>query len=99
MGNYILTEKATEDLIKIWDYTCENWSINQAETYYKLLVDSFVEISKNKNQGKSYSEISTEVKGFKVGKHIVFYLTQENRTLIIRILHEQMDLKNRFNEK
>lgn len=99
MTNYILTNKAVEDLTNIWDYTCDNWSLNQAEIYYKLLVDSFVEISNNPNYGKNYTEISTEIKGFNVGKHIIFYLIQESSILIIRILHEQMDLKNRINEK
>jgi len=99
MTNYIPTEKAIEDLTTIWDYTCEIWSINQAEIYYNLLVDSFINISTNTNLGKNYPEISPEIKGCKVGKHIVFYLIQENRTLIIRILHEQMDLKNRIDEK
>jgi len=85
MDNYILTEKAVEDLINIWDHT-DNWSLNQAEIYYKLLVNSFVEISKNPNHGKKYTEISPEVKGYKVMKHIVFYLTQENNTLIINVV-------------
>ncbi len=98
MTSYIQTEKAVEDLTNIWDYTCDKWSENQAEIYYQLLVDSFVQISKSPNIGESYIEISSDVKGLRVGKHIVFYLTQENRTLIIRILHEQMDLKNRINE-
>jgi len=38
--------------------------------------------------------------GFKAGRHIIFYREiGENEIEIIRILHEQMDLKNRIEEK
>ena len=30
MAEYKLTKKAVEDLVKIWDYTFEVWSKNQA---------------------------------------------------------------------
>ena len=31
MANYFLTNKAVDDLSKIWDYSYEVWSENQAE--------------------------------------------------------------------
>ena len=40
MANYKLTNKAVEDLAKIWDYTFEKWSEQQADKYYALLIDS-----------------------------------------------------------
>lgn len=40
MFNYKLTNKAVEDLEKIWDYTFEKWSEQQADKYYALLIDS-----------------------------------------------------------
>lgn len=39
--NYRLTNKATNDLIEIWDYTFETWSEVQAEKYYSQLTDAF----------------------------------------------------------
>ena len=37
MAEYKLTNKAVEDLSKIWDYTFEVWSENQADKYYDEL--------------------------------------------------------------
>lgn len=39
MAKYLLTNKAVEDLSKIWDYTYEVWSENQADRYYTLMLD------------------------------------------------------------
>lgn len=99
MANYILTNKAIEDLSEIWNYTFEVWSENQADKYYNLIVVSFGEIAENPMRGKKYKEVSEELMGLNVGKHIIFY-QQLNPGIIqvVRILHERIDLKSRLND-
>lgn len=100
MAKFWLTQKAVEDLSGIWWYTCENWSENQADIYYRLLLNSFNEIAEKPGTGKNYSNILENLKGLKVGRHIVFYQEKAvNFVQIIRILHEQMDIRNRMTEK
>ncbi len=100
MAKYELTKKAVEDLTDIWNYTFENWSEHQADKYYQLLIESFTEIAENPVLGKNFDIIIESLKGFKVGRHIVFYREIEgSRIEIIRILHDHMDLKNRLNDK
>ena len=100
MAKFDLTKKAVEDLADIWNYTYENWSEHQADKYYQLLIESFKEIADTPSIGKNYSGIVESLRGFKVGRHIVFFQEMEGRKVeIIRILHEQMDLKNRIVEK
>jgi len=97
MPEYYLSKKAISDLKEIWNYTCEKWSENQADKYYQMLIDSFDEVSWNPKSGKDYSVIMDNLKGHKAGRHIIFYLeTVEGMVEIIRVLHEQMDLKNRL---
>ena len=99
MAKYFLTNKAVKDLSKIWEYTYEVWSENQADKYYELLIDSFQEISKNPKIGKNYDEIDSAILGLQVGKHIVFYrATKSDEIEILRILHQRMDLKKRLDE-
>lgn len=100
MVRYFLTNKAINDLEEIWDYTFDNWSENQADYYYHLLVGSFVEIALNPQIGRLYPGLVDNLKGYLVGKHIVFYRETNTENIeIIRILHERMDLKNRITEK
>jgi toxin ParE1/3/4 len=99
MAKYGLTKKAVEDLSSIWKYSFINWSENQADIYYHLLIESFKEIADNPDIGKNYSGIVKSLRGLKVGRHIVFYIEiEEHKVEIIRILHEQMDLMNRIIE-
>lgn len=99
MAKYKLTNQAVEDLTNIWEYTFEKWSEKQAEIYYKMLVENFEHIAENPNIGKSFSEIKEELFGLKANRHIIFYRKLINNPIeITRILHEQMDLKNRINE-
>ena len=54
MAKYFLTNKAVDDLTKIWDYTYEVWSERQADKYYELLIDTCQVIARNTNIGKNY---------------------------------------------
>lgn len=100
MGKYRLSKKAITDFKNIWNYTFDKWSESQADKYYQMLIESFNEISKNPELGKNYSMIIDDLKGYKAGRHIIFYIeTEEGLVDILRILHEQMDLKNRITEK
>lgn len=99
MAKYFLTHKAIEDLSKIWDYTYEVWSEDQADKYYELLVETCQEISKSPDIGKSYEEIAKEILGFRVGNHVIFYREIKPKEIeVLRILHGRMDLKNRIGE-
>ena len=99
MANYKLTNKAVEDLSKIWDYTFEVWSENQADSYYAMLISNCQEIANNPHLGKNYDGITQNLLGLKTNRHIIFYRTlNENYIEITRILHERMDLKKRITE-
>jgi toxin ParE1/3/4 len=99
VAKYFLTNKAVEDLSKIWDYTYEVWSESKADKYYDMLIDFCKEISEQPEKGKNYNEIDTNILGFKAGKHIIFYkVIRANQIEILRILHERMDLKNKIQE-
>ena len=99
MAKYEHTKKATKDLGKIWNYTVDTWSENQADQYYQMLLNSCQDIADVKVNGKPYEGIYSGLLGIKAGKHIIFY-RQINDDLveIARFLHERMDLKRRIRE-
>lgn len=97
MAKFSFTNKALDDLIEIWDYTVEQWSENQAQTYYNLIMASCLDLANNPQLGKSYNIVSQNLLGYKCGEHIIFY--QEiikNEIEIARVLHGMMDLKNKI---
>ena len=99
MAEYKLSNKAVEDLAKIWDYTVETWSENQADSYYEMLISTCQEIADNPELGKNYEGITPSLLGLKASRHIIFYRTvNQSYVEITRILHERMDLKKRIAE-
>jgi len=100
MANYRFSKKAVDDLSEIWNYSYYKWSENQADKYYKMLIENCKEIACNFDElGKNYKEIAENLKGLKAGRHIIFFRKlEENMVEITRILHEQMDLKSKMNE-
>jgi toxin ParE1/3/4 len=52
MAEFKLTNKAVEDLSKIWDYTFETWSEKQADKYYGELIFDCQGIAENQSLGK-----------------------------------------------
>ncbi len=98
--NYKLSKLAESDLEKIWLYTFEEWSLEQADYYLDLILDEIEYISKNPKSGKDYNDI---IKGYfrsRVKSHFIFYKInwKEETVEIIRILHQQMDIDLHINE-
>jgi toxin ParE1/3/4 len=99
MASYTLTNKAVLDLSAVWIYTVDTWSERQADKYYFMLLDTCQDSADGKVSGKNYPEINTEILGFRAGQHILFYRKlSHDKVEIARILHTQMDLKNRIQE-
>lgn len=99
MAKYHLSNRAVDDLANIWEYTYDEWSEKQADYYYNLLLKNCQQLAENPSLGKQYSEISLNLFGYLVNKHIIFYqLISKKEIVVIRILHGNMDLKKKLNE-
>ena len=99
MAKVILRQEAIDDLNHVWEYTSEEWSENQADKYYSLLKFACKEIGEKPELGREYNGIHRNLLGLKTGKHIIFYhVISKDEIEVVRILHENMDLKNRLSE-
>lgn len=100
MANVKFTKKAVDDLARIWNFTLDKWSEEQADRYYFMLLENCKEVALNPDLGKLYSGVTENLLGFKAGRHIIFYRKIGDHEIeITRILHEQMDIENRIKEK
>jgi toxin ParE1/3/4 len=97
MAKYKLTNKAVEDLAKIWEYTFEEWSEQQADNYYEMLISNCEEIAINPKLGKTYDGVTQGLLGMRTSRHVIFYRKMDEDYIeITRILHGRMDLKKRI---
>jgi len=97
---YVISVEASNDLEKIWIYTFDNWSQEQADRYFNLIIDEIESISNAPTSGKDYSDIRAGYFRSRVKSHFIFYKVNLKKRVveIIRILHQQMDIESRLND-
>jgi len=99
MAEYLISEKALEDINNIWIYTAENWSVAQADRYYNLILDEIEYIVQNLEMARDFGKIRKSYKYSKVKSHLIFFKKDKtNEIEIVRVLHERMDIQNRLTE-
>ena len=96
---YRISEKAIEDLEKIWLYTLKKWSLEQADRYHSLIINEIEFVTSNFNLSRKIDYIRNGYRMSKVKSHLIFYKeSNDNAIEVIRILHQSMDIKNRLSE-
>ncbi|WP_158963375.1 type II toxin-antitoxin system RelE/ParE family toxin [Myroides fluvii] len=97
---YKISKQAKLDLEQIWLYTFKEWSLEQADYYFDLLVNEMEYIADHPNLGKDYNEVRKGYFRSRVKSHFIFYKVNllEEKVEIIRILHQQMDVDSHINK-
>ncbi len=100
MMKYKISKEARNDLKKIWLYTFENWSLEQADRYYDLIFNEIEYLQQNPTYGKDCGKIKKGYRRTKVKSHYIFYRINSERDEIeiIRILHQKMNVETRLIE-
>ncbi len=92
-AKYRISETAIEDLEGIWEYTFHNWSKDQADRYYSLIMNEIEFLSENTTSGKPVNHIKMGYLVSYVKSHMIFFKRIEGIVEIIRILHQKMDVE------
>ncbi|WP_209402913.1 type II toxin-antitoxin system RelE/ParE family toxin [Pseudozobellia sp. WGM2] len=96
-NKYRISQQAIEDLDKIWLYTLNKWSKEQADRYFDLIIAEIEFLADNYLIGKSAEQTRKNYRVTKIKSHLIFYRKVENEIVeIIRILHQRMDIKKRL---
>ncbi|MCK7546269.1 type II toxin-antitoxin system RelE/ParE family toxin [Marinobacter bryozoorum] len=91
-----ITPKAESDLIGIWMYTCEEWGVEQADTYLDQLETGMKQLVNHPSLGTNYAHVFPGYRRLQVAHHAVFYQLLESAVLVVRVLHEDMDAPERL---
>ncbi|MGE4505847.1 MAG: type II toxin-antitoxin system RelE/ParE family toxin [Desulfovibrionaceae bacterium] len=91
-----LTNKAYDDLTNIARYTHKTWGLEQRNQYLLRLDQSFHLIANNVSMGRNCDHIKTGYFSHPVGRHLVFYRIDGETVVIVRILHQSMDVERQL---
>ena len=90
-STFRLAKKAKADLESIWLYGLETWSLNQADAYVAKLHEKFEFLAQWPSAGRHAATLRSGYFRFEFQSHTIFYKSDKNGIIIIRILHEKMD--------
>lgn len=86
------SQRARDDLFRIWLYTAEQWGAEQADRYLDQLGAGIARLSETPSAGADFGSVRAGYHRLAVERHRVFYLVSAERVEIVRILHERMDM-------
>ncbi len=97
MKKYRISRQALEDIDNIWLYTLQNWSVNQANRYYRLIYQEIEYILEDFDSGRDIGKIKSGYRQARVKSHLIIYKKADDNVLeIVRVLHQAMDIPNRL---
>ena len=92
MSNVQFTNAARKDLREIFTYTTKTWGMAQARQYSEQLKQHTIAIGELRAHSKPILGASADVHQSHCRKHIFVFERQDDKVLIVRILHEAMDI-------
>lgn len=87
-----LAPLARHDLEEIWTYTARTWSADQADRYHAGIMEAIDGLAHGKRVGRDISDIRPGYLKYSVGRHLLFYRLSDTHLIVVRILHQRMDV-------
>jgi toxin ParE1/3/4 len=96
--NFEISKLALKDLNDIWEYSTDQWSKQQANRYYKEIIEAIREICNNSEIGMPIDYVKPGHRRINVKSHMIVYKIKKEVIYIDRILHQKMDIDKHLNE-
>ena len=95
MSEVHISRQAHADLDAIWDYVAQR-NVQAADRLIKKIAKKYDTLSLFPEIGTAYEELAPRLRGFVVGKYVIYYRPLENGVEIIRVLHGARDAPRYF---
>ncbi len=93
MSRYQLREKAEADLADIWRYTAQRWNVEQADRYYRGIVEAMIALAEEPTLGRPCNDIREGYCRHNVAAHVIFFRIENGQIDVVRVLHARRDFR------
>lgn len=93
-----VTPAARNDILNIGRYTQNEWGKQQRQKYLVGLNIRFEFLTGNPLLSQERPDLIPPVRIHHHEKHLIVYLIESSHVLIVRVLHESMDIETRLKE-
>ena len=83
---------AAADIGAIWDYTADTWGMDQADRYVDDIRAACTALASGERVGRKVDVRDGYLK-YPVGRHLIFYRQNRPGIVVIRVLHQSMDVE------
>ena len=87
----VISNRARHDLLRIHSFIAER-NPDAAEAIIQDIDTKFEHISRFPFIGRERSSLAAGLRSVIVGKHIVFYVVQSDRIVVVRVIDGRMDI-------
>lgn len=92
MRQVLFSPRAKTDLSEIWDYTCAEWGVEQAERYVRELWATLQEQAHDLTKSVDSGDVRKGYRKIRSGSYVLFFkLPEDDVVEVVRILHQKMD--------
>ena len=82
---------AEDDLESISRYGLEAWGEAHSDEYIERITGVLESLAMFPRMGTVHVDLSPDIRSIGVGHHRIFYQVENDRVIVVRILHERMD--------
>lgn len=90
-----LANAARQDIEEIARYTAQEWGAMRKQAYLDALLECFKRLRRFPDLGTPRDDIASGYRSVQVGHHVAFYRQTDSDVVIMRVLHERMDMHRR----
>jgi toxin ParE1/3/4 len=91
MADYRLSPRARHDLETIWEYSFEQWGLEQANRYIDKIIAKFEAIASDPLLLPACDHIRSGYRRALAERHMIYFRVNTQAIIIMRVLHSQMD--------
>lgn len=89
MASYRLSEKADEDLSRLYEYGITHFGQDRADRYYDGLIERFEQLAENPRLYPAVDHIRPGYRRSVYGRYSIYYRIDQDEIMIVRILGQQ----------
>jgi toxin ParE1/3/4 len=89
------SEKAERDLLQIYAYLAD-WNPQAADALIEEIDAKFKNLTRFPFIGRKRSSLAPEMRSILVGTHLIFYIVERDRIVVVRIIDGRMDVDEEF---
>jgi toxin ParE1/3/4 len=89
----VVSDTARADLRAIRNYTEREWGPSRRDQYLAAIESRLKLLKKRPELAAIRSDLPTGFRSIAIGRHLIFYRYENQTVLIVRVLHQQMDVR------